>query len=40
MRAALSLPSDPELANHIFDIGTGAISSSFSARSITGPWLL
>ena len=37
---AQSLASEPELANHTRDIGTGAIASSFSASSIACGWLL
>ena len=36
----LSLASEPELQKNTFEIGTGAISFSFSASSIAGSWLL
>ena len=36
----LSLASEPELQKNTFEIGTGAISLSFSASSIAGSWLL
>src|ERR1700738_802543 len=35
----LSLASEPELQKNTFEIGTGAISLSFSASSIAGSWL-
>jgi len=35
----LSLASEPELQKNTFEIGTGAISFSFSASSIAGSWL-
>ena len=35
----VSLASDPELQKKTFEIGTGAISFSFSASSIAGSWL-
>ena len=34
----VSLASEPELAKNTFDISTGAICFSFSARSIAGSW--
>ena len=36
----VSLASDPELQKNTFEIGTGAISFSFSASSMAGSWLL
>ena len=36
----VSLASEPELQKNTFEIGTGAISLSFSASSIAGSWLL
>ena len=36
----VSFASDPELQKNTFEIGTGAISLSFSASSIAGSWLL
>ena len=36
----LSFASEPELQKNTFEIGTGAISFSFSASSIAGSWLL
>ena len=35
----VSLASEPELQKNTFEIGTGAISLSFSASSIAGSWL-
>ena len=35
----MSFASDPELQKNTFEIGTGAISLSFSASSIAGSWL-
>ena len=34
----VSLASEPELAKNTFDISTGAIDFSFSARLIAGSW--
>ena len=36
----VSFASDPELQKNTLEIGTGAISLSFSANSIAGSWLL
>src|SRR4051794_19221837 len=36
----LSFASEPELQKNTFEIGTGAISFSFSASSMPGSWLL
>ena len=36
----VSLASEPELPKNTLEIGTGAISFSFSASSIAGSWLL
>ena len=35
----VSFASEPEAVKNTFDIGTGAISFSFSASSIAGSWL-
>ena len=35
----VSFASEPELQKNTFEIGTGAISLSFSASSIAGSWL-
>ena len=36
----VSFASEPELQKNTLEIGTGAISLSFSASSIAGSWLL
>ncbi len=36
----VSLASDPEQVKNTLEIGTGAMSFSFSASSIAGSWLL
>ena len=36
---AVSMASEPELVKNTFDIGTGAMASSRSARAIWGSWL-